>query len=290
MKPAPFTYYAPDTLEEALQLLDTLDNARVLAGGQSLVPMLNFRVAQPDHLIDLGRIAGLTGIEARDGGLSIGAMTTQRTIERSELVQRHCPLLLGALDHVGHQQTRNRGTIGGSLCHLDPAAELPVVAMALNPTLSIASRSGNRTLPFEAFPAGYLTTVMEPNEVLVRIDFPQWPKRAGWAFTEFARRPADFAVVSVAALLIGGDDGDIQMARIAIGGLGGMPIRAMEVENCLLRGCIEERIEQAVEAVRALPADDDVNNPAEYRLDLADALLRRALAEATKHIRVRQHD
>src|SRR5690606_24793634 len=122
MKPAPFTYHAPDTLEEALQLLDTLDNARVLAGGQSLVPMLNFRVAQPDHLIDLGRIDSLKGLEVRDGGLSLGAMTTQRTIQRSELVQQHCPLLLDALDHVGHQQTRNRGTIGGSLCHLDPAA------------------------------------------------------------------------------------------------------------------------------------------------------------------------
>jgi len=289
MKPAPFVYHAPETLDEALQLLDTLGNARVLAGGQSLVPMLNFRVAQPDHLIDLGRIPGLNALECRDGAVSIGAMTTQRTIERSALVRQHCPILLDALEHVGHQQTRNRGTIGGSICHLDPAAELPVVAMALNPMLEIACRTGMRTLPFEAFPVGYLTSVMEPNEILTRIEFPPWPHGAGWAFTEFARRPADFAIVSVAAMLMPGEDGRVQQANIAVGGLGSTPIRATEAEECLSGAWLEERIGQAAEAVRALPADGDFNHPAEYRLDLADALLRRALASASRRMKVPQH-
>jgi aerobic carbon-monoxide dehydrogenase medium subunit len=285
MKPAPFTYHAPETLEAALQLLDTLDNARVLAGGQSLVPMLNFRVAQPDHLIDLGYIPELATLERSKDRLRVGAMTTQRTLERSALVKEHCPILVDALHHVGHQQTRNRGTIGGSLCHLDPAAELPVVAMALDPVLTIASFAGMRELPFQDFPAGCLTPQLEPNEILLSIDFPAWPTHCGWAFMEFARRPADFAIVSVAAMLTTSNEGLIESARVAVGGLVGIPLRGTVVEKCLIGERINESLDRAAEAVRALPADGDSNYPAEYRQDLADALLRRTLAEAWERSR-----
>jgi carbon-monoxide dehydrogenase medium subunit len=281
MKPSPFAYHAPATLDEALHLLDTLDNARVIAGGQSLVPMLNFRVAQPDHLIDLRHIADLSAMAERDGVLCIGTMVTQRTLEHSPLVGRICPLLHHALAHVGHQQTRNRGTLGGSLCHLDPAAELPVAALALDPVLTVASRGGQRTMPFRDFPAGYLSNTLEPNEMLIRIDMPTCAAHAGCAFEEFARRPADFAIVSIAATLTVDTERRIEMARIAIGGLGGMPLRATEAEDLLTGQTIDDKsLDAAADSVRAFPSDGDLNNPAEYRLDLADALLRRALTKA----------
>src|SRR5580692_10466288 len=201
MKPSPFTYHAPRTLDEALDLLATFDNARVLAGGQSLMPMMNYRVVQPEHLIDLSRIPELAFIEDTAGGLKVGAMTTQRSIERSKLVRHKCPLLIDALFHVGHQQTRNRGTIGGSICHLDPSAELPVTACALDAVMMVANKTGRRKIPFANFPAGYLTSSLEPDEILVLIDFGPWPKRAGSAFEEYAVRPADFAIVSIAAVV-----------------------------------------------------------------------------------------
>ena len=150
----------------------------MLAGGQSLMPMMNYRVVQPEHLIDLGRIPELAFIEDTAEGLKVGAMTTQRSIERSKLVRQKCPLLTDALFHVGHQQTRNRGTIGGSICHLDPSAELPVTACALDAVMTVASKMGRRTIAFADFPAGYLATSLEPNEILVAIDFGQWPERA----------------------------------------------------------------------------------------------------------------
>ena len=235
MKPSPFTYHAPRTLDEALDLLATLDNARVIAGGQSLMPMMNYRVVQPEHLIDLGRIAELAFIDDTSGGLKIGAMTTQRTIERSALVHERCPLLIDALFHVGHQQTRNRGTVGGSICHLDPSAELPVTACALDAVMIAASKSGRREIPFEDFPAGYLTSSLEPGEILIAIDFGQWPQRAGSAFEEYAVRPADFAIVSIAAVIaIDGDD-IITEARVAAGGIAPVPTRLASVEEITQR-------------------------------------------------------
>lgn len=286
MKPSPFTYHAPSTLDEALALVATLDNARVLAGGQSLVPMLNLRVAQPDHLIDLGRIAELTGLEDTPAGLRIGAMTTQRTIERSAAVRQSCPLLIDALRHVGHQQTRNRGTIGGSLCHLDPSAELPVAACALDPILTIASRAGRRQIPFSEFPAGYLTSQLEPDEILVRIDFGQASPGTGTAFEEFARRPADFAIVSVAAMVTTDVDGTVSEVRIAVGGIDASPVRLDAAEAMLTgRPADAARIKEAAAIATALPADGDLNNPAEYRQELAGVLTERALTKALQQSR-----
>jgi carbon-monoxide dehydrogenase medium subunit len=283
MKPSPYTYHAPRSLDEALHLLASLDNARVLAGGQSLIPMLNFRVAQPDHLIDLGRIPDLAFLQDTQDGLQIGAMTTQRAIERSPVVRQQCPLLIDALYHVGHQQTRNRGTIGGSLCHLDPAAELPVAACALDPVLMVASHDGRREIPFAEFPAGYLTSNLEPNEILVQINFRPWAKATGTAFEEFACRPAEFAIVSVAAIVEMVDKRTISKARLAIGGISAIPTRLSAVES-ILKGRYADSalIERAAAAAAASPADGDSNSPAEYRQELAGLLTQRALTKAVE--------
>ena len=281
MKPAPFSYHAPRTLAEALDLLGRLDNARLLAGGQSLMPMLNLRVVMPDHLVDLGGVAELAGIEETAQGLRIGAMTSQRVLETSALVRARCPLVTEALSYVGHQQTRNRGTIGGSLCHLDPAAELPVAMMALDATLTISGPAGSRTLPFAAFPAGYLTTALEAGEILARVDVPAQPPRTGAAFEEFARRHGDFAIVSAAAVVTRGEGGRVEAARIVVGGIGAAPLRIEAAEAVLAgHGWSDARLAEAVAAARACPADGDHNYPADYRQDLAGTLAGRALRRA----------
>lgn len=281
MKSSPFRYHAPQSIGEAVSLLSTLDNARLLAGGQSLMPMMNLRVAAPDHLIDLGRIAELTGIEAQDGGLSIGAMTSQRAIERSSLVASLCPLLSEAISHVGHQQTRNRGTIGGSLCHLDPGAELPVAAAALDAELEVASPRGTRRLHFAEFSADYLTSTLAANEILTCIILPRLPVRTGSAFIEFNRRPADFAIVSVASILTLDERGKIETARIAVGGASYKPLRLTDVEAHLRSRMPDaETIAQAAGLAATLPCDGDDQYPADYRQDVLQALVTRALTRA----------
>ena len=283
MKPSPFTYHAPRTLDEALDLLATLDNARVLAGGQSLMPMMNYRVVQPEHLIDLGRIAELTFIDDTPESLQIGAMTTQRTIERSALVRERCPLLTDALFHVGHQQTRNRGTIGGSICHLDPSAELPITACALDAVMIAAGKTGRRKIPFADFSAGYLTSNLKPDEILVAIDFGQWPQRAGSAFEEYAVRPADFAIVSIAAVIAMGGDDIITEARVAAGGIAPVPTRLTGVEDTLKgQRPSDALVERASAVAAAVPAEGDDANPPEYRQELAGHLTQRALTKAIR--------
>jgi len=286
MKPSPYNYHAPQTLDEALHLMATLENARVLAGGQSLIPMMNFRIAQPDHLIDLGRIPDLAFLQDTPSGLQIGAMTRQRTIERSAVVRRRCPLLIDALYHVGHQQTRNRGTIGGSICHLDPSAELPVTACALDPVLLVASHAGRRQIQFSDFPAGYLTSTLEPNEILIQINFRPWAEGAGTAFEEFACPPADFAIVSVAAVIEMDANHIISEARLAIGGTTAVPKRLSAVET-MLKGSLADSalIERAAEAAAELPSDGDSNNPVEYRQELAGLLTRQALIKAIQRVK-----
>jgi len=283
MKPVAFDYHAPRDLDTALKLLSTLDNARVLAGGQSLVPMLNLRLAMPDHLIDLGNIPELAGIIENAESLTIGAMTRQRDIERSAEVRRRCPLLTEAISHVGHQQTRNRGTIGGSLCHLDPAAELPVVACALDARLHVAGPARERRqIAFADFPAGYLTTQLLPDEILVAVEFPFLPSRTGVAFVEFARRPADFAIVSAAVSVTFDTQETITEARIALGGLGAAPRRVPEAEAALVgRRCERASLERAAAIVASLSAEGDELYPGGYRQELAQVLTQRALEQAS---------
>jgi aerobic carbon-monoxide dehydrogenase medium subunit len=283
MKAPPFHYHAPRSLQEALDLLRRLDNARVLGGGQSLMPMLNLRVAMPDHLVDLGRIPELAGIIEGEGIISIGAMSTQRSIERSRLIRQRCPLLGQAIDHVGHQQTRNRGTIGGSLCHLDPSAELPVVALALDAELTIAGSTGTRMLPFREFPAGYLTVALESDEILTRIDVPKIVPGSGSAFLEFSRRPADFAIVSVAVQLSVDPGGRLTRAAIAVGGIDYSPMRLVEAENAITGHYpTRDLFQTASELTASLDCEGDELYPAEYRRDLCGVLVERALAQAAE--------
>lgn len=287
MKAPPFTYHAPASIPDAVGLLASLDNARVLAGGQSLMPMMNLRVAGPDHLIDLGRIPELTGICKDGDGLVIGAMTSQRLVEKSALVAELCPLLTQAISHVGHQQTRNRGTIGGSLCHLDPGAELPVAACALDAVMRVAGPKGTRDIAFRDFPADYLTSTLDADEILVSIRFPTRALRAGSAFLEFNRRPADFAILSVAALLTLGDDGSIATASIAIGGASFKPLR-LDAAEAMLVGlpANEASFARAADIASALPCDGDDLYPSDFKQDLCGTLVSRALALAGRRAAV----
>jgi aerobic carbon-monoxide dehydrogenase medium subunit len=281
MKPPPFSYHAPSSVHEAVSLLASLENARVLAGGQSLVPMLNMRFATPDHVIDINRIPELAGVSVREGEIVIGAMTRQRELEFSDAIREHLPLMHEALQFVGHRQTRNRGTIGGSLCHLDPAAELPTVSAAYDAVVEIVSDAGAREIPFAEFPLGYLTPSLEPGEMVRAIRFPVWPQGAGSAFVEFARRHGDFAIVSVAALLLFGADGKVERASLTLGGVGTGPLQMHDVEGALIgNNLTAEAIKESSQACGEIEVDDDPYTPAHYRKHLCRTLVARALETA----------
>ena len=284
MKPPPFSYHDPRTIPEALGLLGSLDNAKLLAGGQSLMPMLNMRYVLPDHIIDLNRVDGLSHIREQGGALEIGAMTRQRDIEFSDLIRQRCPLMHEAIRQVGHRQTRNRGTLGGSLCHLDPSAELVSIAAAFDAKVTMTGKNGARSIDFAAFPVAYMTPALEPDEVLTGATFPCWPAGHGYAFVEFARRHGDFAIVS-AAVLIEEKAGKVTRASVTLGGMGPAPVRASQVERALIGEVIEEkRMREICESLRKLDAIDDIHAPASYRQQLATVLPRRALLKAHERI------
>jgi carbon-monoxide dehydrogenase medium subunit len=281
MKPPPFQYHRPATLDEALALLASLDDARVLAGGQSLMPMLNMRLTEPAHIIDINRIAELAGIREVGDALEIGAMTRQRELEFSPLVAARCPLMHEALTYVGHRQTRNRGTIGGSLCHLDPTAELVSVAATYDATIDVAGPDGVREIAFRDFPLDYLTPAIEPTELVIRIRIPSWPAETGHAFVEYARRHGDYAIVSAAALLHLAPDGRIERAALTLGGLGPAPLRMTEVEASLVGAHPSPTLfAAAAEACRAIDVSDDPYVPASYRQRLSGSQSNKALTLA----------
>ena len=285
MKPPPFSYHDPETVADAVALLRRLDNPKLLAGGQSLMPMLNMRYVLPDHIVDLNGVTELFYLREAGNALEIGAMTRQREIEFSDLVRARCPLLHEAILQVGHRQTRNRGTLGGSLCQLDPAAELVAVAAALDATVSIAGPKGRRELPFADFPAGYMTPALAPDELLSGARFPLWAKGHGHAFVEFSRRHGDFAVVSAAALLEVDRSGKIARASVTIGGAGPAPVRARDAERALVGNVASDKLfREACESLRAIDAVGDVHAPAPYRRQLAVVLARRALEKAHSRI------
>ena len=281
MKPPPFGYHDPETVADVVGLLSRLDNAMLLAGGQSLMPMLNMRFVLPDHLIDLNRVAELSYIREAGGGLAVGAMTRQRDLEFSEVVRRRCPLMHEAIAHVGHRQTRNRGTLGGSLCQLDPAAELVAVASVLDATVEMSGPKGRRELPFSQFPAAYMTPALAADELVTAVRFPAWSENHGYAFVEFARRHGDFAIVSAAALLEEDAAGMITRAAVTIGGIGPAPARATAAERALVGNVAAGGLfREASESCRKLDAVGDVHAPAAYRQQLAVVLARRALETA----------
>ncbi len=280
MKASQFAYHAPRERAELLKLLNELEDARVIAGGQSLVPMMNLRLAAPSNLIDLNSVADLSGISIEGERLVIGAMTRQRSAERSPLVSQYCPLLVEALNNVGFQQTRNRGTVGGSVAHMDPTAEIVVACYALGADVVLESVRGERRLAIADFPTGYLTTQIEPDEVLVRIEIPLWSPGHGAAFQEVTRRGESFSVVSVAALVEVAPDGFITRTALAVGGLGATPICLDEMHALVGQHARVASIESLSMIAAALPADGDMVVSSEYKQYLASVLTRRTIRSA----------
>lgn len=281
MKAAPFTYHAPRSVQEAAGLLANLQNAKVLAGGQSLVAMMNFRYVIADHLVDLARVEGLAGITLSNGLMRIGAMTRQRDLEFSSEVEQLCPLMKAALLNVGHRQTRNRGTIGGSLAHADPAAELPAVCAAHDAVIEITGQRGARKVPFAEFSLGFMTTAVEPDEFISAIEIPLWPEGHGSGFREYARRHGDFAIVGAAALVALGPDRMVQRASLTLCGLGTGPVRLGESEKLLTGRRLDRATAmEAAKPARAVKAMSDVHATADYRRHLAGVMIFRALRDA----------
>jgi CO/xanthine dehydrogenase FAD-binding subunit len=286
MKPAPFDYYAPTSVDETCSLLARYgSDAKLLAGGQSLVPLLALRLAQPATLIDLNGVHELDYIRADDNGVAIGAMTRQRTVERSSVMRETCPLLPAAVEWIGHPQIRNRGTIGGSLVHSDPAAELPALATLLDATFTITNAQGaKRIVKPDEFFVTYLTTAVEPEEMLSEIYFPTLPAGTGWSFVEVARRHGDFALVGAAATVALDSAGACSNARIALFGVAPTAARSPSAEQALLNQKPDERAIAAAasEVVKDIDPPGDVHASVEYRKYVATNLVRRALTEAVQ--------
>jgi carbon-monoxide dehydrogenase medium subunit len=284
VKPPPFRYVDPTTVEEALALLARHGaDARVLAGGQSLMPLLNFRLARPAHVIDVNRLDALGAIApAADGGLRLGALARQRALERSALVRERCPLLAQALPLVGHPQIRARGTLGGSLAHADPAAELPAAMVALEARLTLRRAGGERTVAAGDFFVGLLTTALAPDELLTEIQLPSWPARTGSGVREVAKRHGDFALGGVAATLTLDGQGRVARARIVGFGVGPVPVRMVEAERALAGGAPTPAAlaEAGRLASAAVDPPDDIHASATYRRRLAGVLATRALTDA----------
>lgn len=291
MKPPAFEYHDPHTVGDALGLLaERGENGKVLAGGQSLVPLLNFRLAYPENLIDINNLGGLNGIRRRGGSLRIGAVTRQSRLEHSRVVAEGWPLLTEAVNLVAHAQIRNRGTVGGSVAHADPAAELPVAMAALEAKAHVASRRGRRTIAASELFVTHLTTSLEPDELLVELEVPELPERTGHAFEEFARRHGDFALGGAAVLITSDASGSCTRAAISLLGAAPTPIRASEAEADLIGTQVdEEAVEHAAKrAVASIEPTGDIHGSSEYRKGLIGALTKRALVTAAARSRGEQ--
>lgn len=285
MKAPSFQYVLPQTLEEALRALHEIEGSRILAGGQSLLAMLNMRFAFPDVLVDISRIAELSHISDRGEWIEIGAATRQREIEFSDLIARRLPVMREAIVHVGHRQTRNRGTVGGSLCHLDPSAEIPTLAMALDATLTAASVRGSREIAIADFPASYMTPSLQPDEMLVSLRIRPWAPGHGYAFEEYARRHGDFAIVAVAVLISLDAQGVVDRVSVTLGGIGPTPVRVPEAERLLLGSRAQaSELDAAAACCRTVAASSDSQVPGWYRQHLAQVLCGRALKRAISRV------
>jgi CO/xanthine dehydrogenase FAD-binding subunit len=283
MKPAPFEYSAPTTTDEVVALLgEHGDEAKIIAGGQSLVPMLSMRLARPAHLVDVNGVAELAGIV--DGGdhVAFGATTREREAEHSAVVAQRLPVMVEALPLIGHVSIRNRGTVGGSIAHADASGELPTVAMVTDATIVAHSTRGERTIDAEEFFVSHFTTSLDDDECVVAVRVPVGPTGAGWAFQEVARRHGDFALVGVAAMVATDGGGAIADARLCLFGVGERPVRVRDVEAALVGqvASADTFAAAAADAVRDLEPASDMHGSAEYRRHLAGVVVRRALTTA----------
>jgi len=284
---ATFAYRAPTSVQEAVELLaNNSDDAKVLAGGQSLVPLINLGLAQPGLLVDINGIAGLDGIQEVNGSLAVGALVRHAVAEHSEAIKRTCPLLAAAIPLIGDRQVRNRGTIGGSIAHADPVAELPTVAVCLDAKMRIDGPNGSRDVPASDFFVTYLTTALESADLLTTVWFPVCPAGTGVSFQELVRRKGDFAIVAAAAAVELAADGTIRKANLALAGVAPTPVRATAAEDTL-RGqkpspeLFRKAAAAAAQADNVDP-ESDVMASAEYRRAMAEVYARRALAAAAE--------
>jgi carbon-monoxide dehydrogenase medium subunit len=283
LKPAPFEYVRARSLDEALAALD--GDGKILAGGQSLVPMLNMRLVRPARLVDINAVPGLDAVRARpDGGLDIGALVRHTDLLTSPLVQARAPLLATAAAHVGHRAIRNRGTVGGSLAHADPAAELPAALLALDAGVVVAGRAGHRRLPLAELFVGLLTTALAPDEILTGIEIPD-ARAAGWGFAELARRAGDFAIAGVAAVVSGGPD-RCTGARLVAFGADDRPVRLRAAEDAIVGRAASTGLaaRAAAEAPRDCRPSSDVHASAEYRTHLVRVLAEDAVRDAVRRL------
>ncbi|HEY2987475.1 MAG TPA: xanthine dehydrogenase family protein subunit M [Candidatus Binatia bacterium] len=285
MFPASFEYHAARSVEEALDFLTKYgDDAKLLAGGHSLIPAMKLRLASPRYLIDIGRVPGLSGIRIDGDTLAIGALTVHVDIVHSDLIRQRVPGLSDAAGVIGDVQVRNRGTIGGSVAHADPAADFPVILAALNASFVAVSPSGKRTISVDDFFLDFYTTALAPNEVLTEIRVPLPPSGAGTAYHKMAHPASGYVVVSAGALVDRDSSGRCSSARIAIGGLGSGPLRAKATEAALHGQSLTPEVIAAAasKAADGANADDDVYASAEYKRHMATVLVRRAIDKASK--------
>jgi carbon-monoxide dehydrogenase medium subunit len=286
MKPGRFSYEAPETIEGALaSLASRSEDAKLIAGGQSLAPLLNMRLARPEHLIDINGLKQLGKIGLDGDRLTIGAMVRHAALGKSDLVHRCCPMLAHAAETIGHYAIRQRGTIGGSLAHADPAAQLPLAVLVLDAEIEIWSALGKRTVPAREFFVSIFTTVIRPDELIVAVHVPMTSRRHGWGFRLFNRRAGDFAIVSVAATLRRADDGTIHNLRLAIGGIGPIPILVETLVTDDFAGRVSKGWSATIAAsvAAAVEIEDNERTPVNFRRELVAALTVDALDQALEN-------
>jgi len=283
MKLPPFDYACPTTLPEAVQLLSAPGgDAKPIAGGQSLVPMLAFRLAQPTLLVDLRKLGDLRGIKISQKGVTLGAMVRWREIEDDERLKTAHPLLKAAVAHIAHYQIRNRGTVGGSLAHADPAAEMPGIAITCDAEIAVVGKAGARVIQAADFFQGALTTALTADEIIVEVRLPAWHPERRWGFEEFARRRGDFAMAAAAVFYDQNDDGTAREAHVGVVGVADRPLRLPSVEAVLNGRTVDAAAIAEAEAAASAAVDpqDDIHASAAYRRALAGTMVERALKRA----------
>ena len=291
MKPAPFKYHDPKTLSELVELMSNLDDAKILAGGQSLMPMMNMRYVKPEDVIDIKGVNELDFIKLENDHLTIGSMTRQKDILSNQEIFDKAPIFREALNHVGHIQTRSRGTIGGSLCHLDPSAEIPALASLYDASLTVVNREGTREIHIEEWVLAYMMPSISDEEILTSISIPVWKNPHGYAFIEFARRHGDFAVCGAGTLVEIDANDIISKVAIVVAGVVVKPLRLSTLETDLIgKKATEDTLEYACSSAKKIEAISDVYFSTQYRQRLAGTLVKRSLEVAIERARIINND
>ena len=291
MKPAPFKYHDPKTLSELVELMSNLEDAKILAGGQSLMPMMNMRYVTPEDVIDINGVNELDFIKLENDHLTIGSMTRQKDILSNQKIFDKAPIFREALNHVGHIQTRSRGTIGGSLCHLDPSAEIPALASLYDASLTVVNREGSREIHIDEWVLAYMMPSISDEEVLTSISIPVWKNPHGYAFIEFARRHGDFAVCGAGTLVEIDANDIISKVAIVVAGVDVKPLRLSTLETDLIgKKATEDTLEYACSSAKKIEAISDVYFSTQYRQRLAGTLVKRSLEVAIERARIINND